>query len=866
MSGLDELDGPVDIEALERQLAELAVTNGDASEVLARLAEAVFPGGTGIGDPARTLWPEPERADAFPGPDSGPTDAGTPAARQDLEAHIRKSETRYRSLVEQLPAVVFYAALGADENEAYVSPQIEALLGFTQAEWLTNPLLWYSQLHPDDHAIVIDAFTKGMQTGQPFRAEVRFFSRDGEEVWILGEARLIRDEADRPAYFQGVAFDITMTKRAQALVAEAARAKERAKVDAAQLRADTIASHNARLRLLNKELHAAKDEAEASARARTTFLTTMSHELRTPLNSVIVLAGLLADSELSGAQQDMLRRMRLASDNLLELINDVLEFSRLRAGHVELDRKSFDLPVWLEDTLDIVAPRATEKGLELRLAIADDVPRTLSADQGRLRQVLLNLLANAVKFTTAGFVEVEVRAVAVVAGRWEYTCAVRDSGRGIKPEDAAKLFEEFRQADSGIAREFGGTGLGLAICKRLCDLLGGRIWVEQSDTPGATVMFTWVADADESSVPVPGSVASEWRYGDGHAPGGAGASAAPEGAAPPEPAPLDAGATAPGAPAAGATAAGESGAGTTDRERERAEAVAAAMARGALAVAAGGPEGAGDGGATPSGLRVLIAEDNLMNQQVALLLLAAMGHKADVVGNGDEAIDAVRHRAYDVILMDVAMPGTDGISATRAIRTLGPAVHQPYIVALTAHAFPGDADSCIAAGMDDYVAKPIDRVLLAKALAEGASRAAKSFTTPTPAPRGDSPPAVAGGAGTRPPDFDPAVPRELLSEFGPGPLGQLLAVFRPEANRLVESAREAVAQGDVEAAERAAHKLKSSAANMGAVALQSSCSRLEALARSGSLAGTAALTEAMVWQLADALEQLDEILASASPT
>jgi PAS domain S-box-containing protein len=789
-----------DLAVLERQLAAMAVAGDDAGEVLARLAEAVFPGGFGIGDPNRLTWAETAAEGAGTVPLPGATE-------HDLEAHIRKSESRFRSLVEQLPAVVFYAALGADENEAYVSPQIESLLGFTQAEWLTNPLLWFSQLHPDDHDTVIEAFTKGVQTGQPFRAEVRFFSRSGEEVWILGEARLIRDEADRPAYFQGVAFDITMTKRAQTMIAEAARSRE----EAAQVRADAIASRNARLWQLNKELLVAKEEAEAAAHARTTFLTTMSHELRTPLNSVIVLAGLLADGELTQGQLDMVRRMRLASDHLLELINDVLEFSRLRAGHVELDLRSFDLQAWLDDTVEILAPSAGEKGLELRLTVAADVPRVLRADQGRLRQVLLNLLGNAVKFTARGFVAVDVSATPLAPGRWEYQCSVRDSGIGIKPQDAANLFDEFRQADSGISREFGGTGLGLAICKRLCDLLGGRIWVEDSEGPGATVTFTWIAEADGASVPAAGSPVHTSALWHREMVAGAAEAAVP--------------ASAPSTP-------------------DRGE---------------------------PDKLRVLIAEDNAMNQQVALLLLGAMGYTADVVGNGDEAIAAVRARAYDVVLMDIAMPGTDGISATRAIRALGAGVHQPYIVALTAHAFPGDAESCLAAGMDDYVAKPVERAQLARALTAGADRAAAAAgaagagggVSRGAAPIGPTSPAANPPAPGPALDFDPAAVREILAEFGPGPLARLVAIFRPEATRLVEAARAAVAAGDPDAAERAAHTLKSSAANMGAFALQSSCAQLEARARAGSLEGGGALTAAMVRQLADALNLLDTEVAAA---
>ncbi len=650
--------------------------------------------------------------------------------------------------------MVFYAALGDEENEVYVSPQIESLLGFTQQEWLTNPLLWYSQLHPDDHQEVIEAFTRGVQTGAPFRAQVRFFSRTGEEVWILGEARLIRDELGRPEYFQGVAFDITMTKIAGEAMAEA----ERAKVEVAQLRAEAFEAHNLALLQLNQDLRAAKEAAEAAARARTTFLTTMSHELRTPLNSVIVLAGLLADDEVTTAQRDMIRRMQLASSHLLELINDVLEFSRLRAGHVELDLRSFDLLGWVDDTLDIVGPRAAEKGLEMRVDIAEGVPRRLTADEGRLRQILLNLLANSVKFTAHGFVEVRIDALPLAAGRWEYECEVRDSGIGIRPEDAAMLFDEFRQADSGIAREFGGTGLGLAICRRLCELLGGRIWVQEiggqkiggqkggqlpGEGRGATIVFTWVAEAD--------------------------------------------GAVLTGAPGVGSR---------PDAPRRARPTAAATLAPSDVAPRHDTP--AGSAAAPPrrrqlppaiQDLRILIAEDNLMNQEVALLLLSAMGYHADVVATGDDAIAAVLAETYDVVLMDVAMPGTDGLAATRAIRHLGPHITQPYIVALTAHAFPGDAESCFEAGMDDYVAKPIDRAQLARALAAGGRRAGggpagNGLVAPdqndplatvgaaqiAPGPEAPGIPQATGGGSDGSDDFDPSLPMEILTQIRIGTL------------------------------------------------------------------------------------------------
>lgn len=785
----------VDVTGLEQQLAALALPDGEALEILSRLARVMVPSArVGNGGPPRPPSPGPEAEDR--------------STAQRLAAQVQQSEVRFRSLVEQLPAVVFYAALGDDDNEVYISPQIEALLGFTQREWLTNPLLWYSQLHPDDHDAVIEAFTQGVQTGDPFRAEVRFWSRDGHEVWILGEAHLIRDHDGRLTHFQGVAFDITPTKRAQAVMAEA----QRATAEAAQIRANAYAASNVKLTELNDELRVARDRAETAARARTTFLTTMSHELRTPLNSVVVLSGLLADSELTPAQHDMVRRMQLSSDHLLELINDVLEFSRLRAGQVELDRRRFDLASWLADTIDIVAPKAVAKGLDLQYRIAEGVPAMLVTDEGRLRQVLLNLLANAVKFTAEGSVAVHVTArpseplfpssSAPAFRPWEFTCSVSDSGVGIRAAEAETLFSEFRQADSGIAREFGGTGLGLAICKRLCELLGGRIWVDDPGTgPGATFIFTWVAEAADMTMP-----------------------------------PLS-------RPVAPPT--------EVVRDRPRFAPLRRALRRTAHPWARPSVASVPPGDA--AAVRILLVDDDIMNQQVAILLLGAMGHRPDVVGSGDEAVAAVIARPYDIVLMDVAMPATDGLSATRSIRRLGDGVHQPYIVALTANALPGDAEVCIEAGMDDYLAKPIDRRELTRALAAGAN----GPLAPRPTtPRGEVP----GDDG-----FDPSVPLELLHQFGPEPLRRVLALFGSQSPKLAAAASAAVAAGNVDDAGRAAHTLKSSAASVGAPGLAAACAELEALARTGSLDGAEDLVAAVDTRLDAALRHLVAFEASYAP-
>ena len=291
---------------------------------------------------------------------------------------MRQSESRFRSLVEQLPAVVFHAALGEQDNEVYVSPQIEALLGFTQQEWLTNPLLWYSQLHPDDHDVVIEAFTRGIQCGGPFRAEVRFLSREGKEVWILGEARLIRDEMGRLAYFQGVGFDITPSKRAQQELALA----QRAKAEAAQMRADAYSAANVELAELNEQLR----EAEAIQRAmlerehevverltqldrdKTDFVSSVTHELRTPVTSMLGYLELLDDGDagpLNPDQQRMLEAIGRNSRRLLSRIEDLLTVSGVEAGAMRLQAAPMSVRALVDSATSAMVP--TMRGRDLTL-------------------------------------------------------------------------------------------------------------------------------------------------------------------------------------------------------------------------------------------------------------------------------------------------------------------------------------------------------------------------------------------------------------------------------------------------------------------------------------------------------------------
>ncbi len=374
-------------------------------------------------------------------------------------------------------------------------------------------------------------------------------------------------------------------------------------------------------------LQAAKEEALAASRAKSEFLANMSHEIRTPMNGVIGTTTLLLETPLTAGQRDHVETIRASGGALLGLINDILDFSKMESGRVGIERAPFSLAAVIEESLEMVAPLAARQGLALRHEIAEGTPEALEGDLARTRQVLVNLLGNAVKFTPRGEVRVSLSAHPLSEGIWEAHFAVADTGVGISPEDLARLFVAFHQIDGSLARQHGGTGLGLAISKRLVELMGGRIWAESTAGLGSTFHFTITGE---------------------------------------------------GAPA-------------PPRQPDL------------LGRAAGGASGGVDRGlAHRHPLRILLAEDHLVNRQVMLYLLEHLGYRADLATNGLEVLEALARKPYDVILMDVQMPDMDGLEATRRIRGEIPEDRQPWIIALTAHAMSGDRERCLEAGMDDY--------------------------------------------------------------------------------------------------------------------------------------------------------------------
>ena len=769
------------------------------------------------------------------------------AQRAITEAQLRTTTARVTSILESITDAFFH--LDRDWHFTYINNEAERLFGQTR-EMLLGRTLW--EMFP---GLADSPFERhhrqAMATQTPVQFEI-FYQPAG--IWM--ELRDYPSPEGLAVYFR----DISPQKADRAALVRA------------------------------------KEAAETATRAKSEFLANMSHEIRTPMNAMIGMTGLLLDTSLNAEQHEYVETIRGSGDALLSVINDILDFSKIESGKLELDHQPFELRELLEGALDLVTPQAAAKRLDLAYFLAPALPEVLEGDGSRIRQILVNLLGNAVKFTHTGEVTVSIDLLTEREGTIELQVAVRDTGIGIAADRMDRLFKPFSQVDPSTTREYGGTGLGLAICRRLCELMGGRIWVTSTVGQGTTFFFTLVAnvsavppkvslrgtipaltgrrllviDDNQTNQRIVVAQAKSWGM-QVHV-----AATGPEGLAL-----LQAGerfdvvlldmqmpkmdglqvATAirallpgPTPPLVLLTSLG--------RREEGAEATlfAASLTRpvkasqlyetllSLLSVGAVAP------GLTPVSrydpsiatrlpLRILIAEDNMVNQKVACRTLERLGYRADLAGNGLEVLEALHRQSYDVVLMDVQMPELDGLEATRRIRRELQPARQPKIIAMTANAMRGDREVCLAAGMDDYLSKPVRVDDLVVALERVAALG------PRPEPVVLPKPSVPSSG------IDRATLIEIQTDLGGGDpmvVVELLDLFVAEATHLAGALRAA----EPEQIYQVAHSLKGSGRSIGARDLAAACERLERHIRGGELGAVAAQVAQVEAHLATALVAL----------
>ena len=799
--------------------------------------------------------------------------------RKSIELALRNSEAAAKRLAlvasRTHNAVVITDAHGHVE---WVNEAFSRLTGYTPSEIVgraPGSMLQGPETDRDEAARI----GRLVRAGESFACEIVNYSKSGRKYWLAIDARAVRDEAGQLTNFIAIETDISDRKEA------------------------------------DQALRDAKETAEAASRAKSEFVANMSHEIRTPMNGVLGMTELLLDTPLGEVQHRYAKNIRNSADALLNIINDILDFSKIEAGKMELDAIDFDVRELVEEVAEMAAGRAHAKGLELLCRVDAAVPAALRGDSGRLRQVLTNLVGNAVKFTEKGEVLIEVRPVpapatpvvsgdqvgvtrqAPVGGAGRLRFSIIDTGIGISEEAKKRLFTAFTQADGSTTRRFGGTGLGLAISRQLVTLMGGNIDVESMPDHGSQFWFD--VDLAEAEADAGGWVtrddlrdlrvlivednlnnseilqhhAATWQMKaiavgdaklavaaleeannggrhfdllliDWKLPGMNGIELArtiraAEGAQAP-PMILLTSMTASNV----AQSARDAGFAAHLNKPLRREELYRTIAR-TLGLAASAPTVDSRPAAERAAAgHVLLVEDNLVNQDIGAAMLGALGMSVNIAGNGIEALALVGHGEYDLILMDCQMPEMDGFAATAEIRAREAVAGKPRvpIIALTANAMQGDRERCLAAGMDDYLAKPFTKPQLAAMLERWL---AQHRSGPTLAE------ALSPAPGAPCADVEPAAPlldqsaleniRALERPGHPSLVGRVIDRYLLDVPKLIGQMRQAQERSDATALARAAHTLKSASASLGALGPAALCKTLEANARNGDIGGSAAL-------------------------
>jgi PAS domain S-box-containing protein len=624
------------------------------------------------------------------------TQLGNTLQRMRVEATLRETEAQYRQLVESSTDVAW--RIDTSGRFTFLNNASARVLGWTP-EQLRGKLFTSisDQASIDRDRVALAHLLSGDEL---WGYETVARNASGGKIHLKLSARPQRDEAGHITGAQGVIHDISLE----------------------------VYTRDA--------LRVARETAEQADAAKSAFLANMSHEIRTPMTGILGTADLILDSELTPEQRRSVDLIVASGETLLTIINDILDLSKIEAGQLELEDIPFDLHETLRDTVSLMGTAATTKGVTLALEMRSDVPRSVRGDPTRIKQVLNNLVSNAIKFTAKGGVTISASITSREADAAAVRFAVRDTGIGIEPAAAARIFEPFRQADASTTRNYGGTGLGLSISRRLVEMMGGTLDVDSIPGEGSEFHFT-----------------------------------------------------------IGFVVVGNTG------EMRAIKAVAPARRK---------------------ELRILIAEDNPVNQEVAGTMLRRRGHQVDIVGNGREAVEAVARQRYDVVLMDLQMPILDGLGATAEIRATEIGKRVP-IIALTANAAGGEREKVIAAGMDDYVAKPFRAIDLIQAVEANAAPDAPRLS------------GIMKAIADAPEDVDVDGLRAELRDAGAeDALGAVLSVFVGDAPTRVSVIIDAVASHDMDRIARAAHAYKSSAGTIRAMELAGLLQKLEATAKEGA--------------------------------
>ncbi|MDD4016482.1 MAG: PAS domain S-box protein [Kiritimatiellae bacterium] len=792
-------------------------------------------------------------------------------------ATLLASESRLRAITDAAQDAILM--MDADGRISFWNPAAERIFGYTSQEVLGLDL--HKLIAPQRFFAAHDAaFDTFRETGQGaavnHTTELRGLHKNGKEIPV--ELSLSAIHLEDGWHSVGLLRNITERERAKAELIESNR----------QLMETTAQA---------REL---AEQARTASTAKSDFLANMSHEIRTPMNGVIGMTGLLLDTKLTDEQRRYAETVRASAESLLGLINDILDFSKIEAGKMTLEILDFDLQDLLEDLAATLALRAQDKGLELLYSIATEIPCLLRGDPGRLRQILSNLVSNAIKFTPAGEVAIRVLLESESADSAVLRFSVRDTGIGIPKEKIGILFERFTQADASTTRKYGGTGLGLAICKQLAELMGGEVSVESEEGKGSEFSFTarlakqaegmkaatpppadlhtvrvLIVDDNATSREILTAYVSSWGMRPSEAADGPTAVQlllkAAEAGDPFQIAVLDMqmpvmdgemlGQTIKADKRLAATAlvmlTSLGTRGNANRFEEigftacltkpaRHQELKLALSRALAGQHKGRPypqtvvrhPHSKDLSTLFAGnrARILLAEDNITNQQVALGILKKLGLRADAVANGEEALKVLATLPYDLVLMDVQMPVMDGLEATRQIRNPQSAVrnHVIPVIAMTARAMQGDQESCLAAGMNDYVSKPVTPQALARVL--------EKWLKPEKGPPGAGEEAGANGTARRP--EPPASTQPVLDLAG---LMERVMDDKELAKTILENFPEDISQriralkafletGDRSGAEREAHSIKGASASVGGEALRAEAFEIEKAARAGDLA------------------------------